>query len=872
MVSEDRTDNLGVVRSVKIEEEMRQSYLDYAMSVIVSRALPDVRDGLKPVQRRILYAMDELALRPGQPYKKSARIVGEVLGKYHPHGDSPVYDAMVRLAQPFSMRYPLVDGQGNFGSVDGDPPAAMRYTEARLAAIATDMLADIEKNTVDFEPNFDDSLTQPTVLPARLPNLLVNGASGIAVGMATNIPPHNLREIASAIAMLIDSPDATVSELAEVVLAPDFPTRAVIYTSRDDILSMYGSGRGRVIMRARAAVHESTRSNRLQLIVTEIPYQVNKSTLIERIADLVRNKRVEGISDLRDESDRHGMRIVIELKREAQPMSVLNALYKHTAMQSSFAMNMLALVNGQPRVVNLKEALEAFIDHRREVIRRRSEFDLEKARERAHILEGLLKAIDMLDAVIATIRGSESAEKAKEALQAAPFEFTERQAQAILDMQLRRLAALERQKLQDEFEELIKTINYLEDLLANPRKMDYLIRDEARDIAEKHGDDRRTEVKYEAVGDFNEEDLVAHGDTVIAITQRGYIKRGPLDAYRLQKKGGKGATGMSTREEDAVLQLNVADTKDNLLFFTDRGRVFQLKAYEVEDTSRRARGLPVINLIQIEQNESVTAVVNLRSFGHDYMVLVTRKGEVKKTPLKAFEAVRRSGLIAMDLEADDVLIAAKMAGDADDIVIVSDNGKAIRFTVGTLRSASRTSGGVRGMSLPGGARVVAADVVAPDHELLVISTNGMGKRTLADEYPRKGRGGQGVISMAVNDKTGPVSAAKMVKPEHELLVISEQGIVMRTRLDMIRKTGRNAQGVHIINVNKGDRVSAIAAIDLSTSVARFESSEMDKAMKLAADNGSDGGVEITDGANHAQNGDDGDEPGANGSGQGRLSL
>ncbi|HET9201067.1 MAG TPA: DNA gyrase subunit A [Dehalococcoidia bacterium] len=863
MVQQNPPDsNIGAVRNVRIEEEMRSSYLDYAMSVITARALPDVRDGLKPVQRRILFAMDQLGLTPGSKHRKSAAVVGEVLAKYHPQGDAPVYEAMVRMGQDFSLRYPLVHPQGNFGSIDGDPPAAMRYTEARLSPIAPEMLVDIEKNTVDFRPTYDDEREEPTVLPARVPNLLLNGASGIAVGMATNIPPHNLREIAEALELLIDNPDATADDLAEVVLAPDFPTAGVIYASKEDIQRIYGTGRGRVIMRARAAVHEAQRSGRFQLIVTEIPYQVNKANLIERIADLVKNRRIEGISDLRDESDRHGMRIVIELKREAQPMSVLNSLYKHTPMQSSFAVNMLALVEGQPKVVNLKEALEQFIGHRRIVIRRRSEFELEKAQERAHILEGLVKAVDMIDAVIKKIRAAASADKAKEDLQKRPFNFSERQAQAILDMQLRRLAALERQKLQEEYAELLKTINYLEDLLKNPRKIDFLVRDEAKELADKYGDDRKTEIKYEEIGDFNEEDLVAHGDTVVAITQRGYIKRGPLDDYRLQHRGGKGALGMIAREEDAVRHLIVADTKDNLLFFTDKGRVFQLKAYEIEDTSRRARGIPVINLIQIEQNESVTAVVNVRSFDHDYMVLVTRKGEVKKTPLNKFAAVRRSGLIAMDLEQDDVLITAKLASDKSDIVLVADSGKAIRFNVGKLRSASRTSGGVRGMRLQG-ASVIGADVVAADHELLVISELGMGKRTQADEYPLKGRGGQGVISMKVNDKTGPVAAAKMVKAEHELLVISDQGNVVRTRLDTIRETGRNAQGVIIMNINPGDKVAAIAAIDLSSSVAQAESSQMQKALKKASKAGSDG-LEITH-----QPGTNGDGAGGNGRRNGR---
>ncbi len=825
---------MGNVRPIKIEEEMRASYLDYAMSVIVSRALPDVRDGLKPVQRRILYAMRDMGIRPGSQYKKSARIVGEVLGKYHPHGDGPVYEAMVRLAQDFSMRYPLVDGQGNFGSIDNDPPAAMRYTEARLAAIAEEMLADIERNTVDFVPNFDDSLTEPVVLPGRLPNLLANGASGIAVGMATNIPPHNLSELCDAITLLIENADANTEDLAEIVKGPDFPTGGVIFRyetvrqpatngqgptteKRDAIRTAYADGRGRVVMRARVHIEEMAKGNRHQIIVNELPYQTNKAALIEKMADLVRSKRIDGIADLRDESDRHGMRIVIELKRESHPRQVLSALYKHTAMQSTFAVNMLALVDGQPRTVSLKKILESYIIHRREVIRRRSEFDLEKARERGHILEGLLKALDLLDQVIQTIRRSPSAEEAKDGLMKAPFRLSDRQAQAVLDMQLRRLARLERQKIQDEYAEIIKEIGYLEDLLANPRKIDFLIKDDAQALKSTYGDDRRTLIMDQEPEGFSEEDMVAHQEIVVTVSARGYVKRLPLSTYRAQRRGGVGIMGMKTREDDAVRHLLVTDTHDKLIFFTDRGRCFQLRAYELPDESRQARGTPLINLISLDQRERITAVVRCPpEMDRDFMLMATKMGEVKKTPLRNFASVRRDGLIAMDLEPADEFVSAKLASDEDQVILVTARGQSLRFAVKALRSASRLSGGVRGVKLAAGDSVVGMDVIRPGEALLVVSSNGHGKRTPVEDYPLHGRGGQGVITFKTHPKSGPLIAARIVNPAHELMLISAEGIVLRTPVAHISLQGRPTQGVKLMDVGDGDAVAAVAVIDMQS--------------------------------------------------------
>ena len=822
MVQDQTTDRIRIRR---IEDEVSTSYLDYAMSVIVSRALPDVRDGLKPVQRRILFGMQELGVGPNSAFKKAARVVGDVMGKFHPHGDSAIYDTMVRMAQDFTLRYPLVTGQGNFGSIDGDPPAQMRYTEARLAPIAAELLADLDRNTVDFQPNFDDSIREPSVLPARIPNLLLNGASGIAVGMATNIPPHNLRELCDAIILIVDRwqptaelpivgehADVTVDELLRIVQGPDFPTAGFIF-NREEIQQAYRTGRGRVTMRARVE-YEEPRPGRHNIVINELPYQVNKATLIERIAELVRGKRLDGISDLRDESDRDGMRIVIELSRGASYQNVVNQLFKHTALQSTFAVNMLALVNGRPEVVNLRDALEAFIRHRRQVIRRRSEFDLEKARDRDHILEGLLKAIELLDLVIRTIRESASADAARTALMAAPFTLSDRQAQAVLDMQLRRLAALERQRILDEHNQLVAQITELVDLLAHPEKIDALIKEDCTDLKEKYGDARRTQLVASAVDNFSEEDLVPHQRVVLTVSDRGYMKRVPLETYRNQGRGGRGITGMTTREEDAVRHLIVADTHDALLLFTQRGRVYSIRSYEVPEASRTARGVPVVNLVEIEPDDRVTAVVAVHEFDRDSMVFATANGEVKRTPLQQFESVRKNGLIAMDLPPGDQLVSARTARDQDDVLLVSSDGQAIRFPVETLRVASRASGGVRGMRLNTGAKVIALVVSADGEDMLVVSEHGIGKRTALSEYPSKGRGGMGVQTFRVTTRSGPLAVARALSTTDEVILVSRDGIVMRTSGNQISRQGRSTQGVAVMHVAASDAVAALARIDL----------------------------------------------------------
>ncbi len=820
----------GNIRNRGIEDEMRSSYLDYAMSVIVARALPDVRDGLKPVQRRILFSMHEMGLRPNGAFRKCAAIVGDVLGKYHPHGDSPVYEALARMAQDFSMRYPLIHGQGNFGSVDGDPPAAMRYTEAKMAAITEQLLADIDSNTVDMYPNYDDSREQPVVLPARIPNLLLNGSSGIAVGMATNIPPHNLHEICDAVTALIENADTTTEELSEIVKGPDFPTAGIIYrmrkdsalddegrrhdVTRDAIKEAYADGRGRIIMRARATIEEMARANREQIIVTELPYQVNKATLIEKMADLVKERKIVGISDLRDESDRHGMRIVIELSRDGQAASVLNQLYKHTAMQSSFAVNMVSLDLGQPKTMGLKKMLEAYIEHRRDVIRRRTEFELEKARDREHLLLGYLIALKDIDKIIALIRAAASADAAKEKMMAKPWDMSDRQAQAVLDLQLRRLAKLERDKIEDEYKELLKRIAYLDDLLKNRRKIDFLIRDDMAEVKKEFGEDRRTQIINAGVDEIADEDLIAHQEIVVTLSNRGYVKRLPLETYRLQRRGGKGITGMVTREEDAVSRLVVCDTHDNVLFFTERGRVFTSRAFDLPDAKRQAKGIPLVNVIDSEPGETVTALVTIGGYDKDYMVMATANGEIKKTPLADFKEVRKNGKIAMDLEKSDGFIAAKLVHEDDEIVMITSNGQAIRFSVAELRSASRTSGGVRGIKLAKGGKVVSMEVVTPGHELFSITENGFGKRTPFDDYPAHHRGGQGVRNYEITKKTGSVIASRTVNAGQELIVISKDGIVIRTRMDQIRMTGRSAQGVSVISVGPGDCVASLATIDM----------------------------------------------------------
>jgi DNA gyrase subunit A len=809
---------LGTVKLVNIEDEMRSSYLDYAMSVIVSRALPDVRDGLKPVHRRILYAMDGLGLNHTSPYKKSARIVGEVLGKYHPHGDVSVYDAMVRMAQDFSMRYVLVGGQGNFGSMDDDPPAAMRYTEARLAAIAEQMLLDIDKDTVDFMPNFDDSLKEPVVLPTRLPNLLINGSSGIAVGMATNIPPHNLREVCDAISHLIDNPDAVVDELTQFVKGPDFPTAGIIM-GVEGIKNAYATGHGKIVVRAKADVADMA-GGRHQIIVTELPYQTNKAALVEKIAELGKDKKIEGISELRDESDRQGMRIVIELKRETQPEQVLNNLYKHTAMQSVFFVNMLALVDGQPRVISLKEALQFFIDFRQEVITRRSRFELNAAKSRAHILEGLKIALDNIDEIIATIRKAETVDIARRRLMEG-FNLSEAQAQAILDMQLRRLANLERKKILDEYAEVLKNIAYLEDLLANPRRILQLIRDEAGELKTKFGDERRTEINEQGLVEFREEDLIPHQRVVVTLSNRGFIKRVPSRAFKPQHRGGKGIIGMVTREADAVRILTVADTHDTLLLFTNRGKVFSLKCYEVpSDVSRTAKGTAVINLFPIAEGEKVTAMLGVTEFTPEtYLLMTTSKGEIKRTSLGKFASVRSRGLIAMSLPPDDELMAASLATEQDYVIMVTQKGQSIKFPVASLRVTSRTAGGVRGMRLLPGDRLISADTAHPGTYLLVITSGGFGKITGIEKYPRQHRAGSGVRTFKLSSSSGEVAAAKQVSLSQHAMIISAQGIVTCTPVKEkdprrgITTQGRDTQGVRLMRLDHGDKVVAITCFD-----------------------------------------------------------
>jgi DNA gyrase subunit A len=810
---------LGKTKPINIEDEMSSSYLDYAMSVIVSRALPDVRDGLKPVQRRILYAMSELGLSHAGPHKKSARIVGEVLGKYHPHGDAPVYEAMVRMAQDFSMRYVLVDGQGNFGSMDDDPPAAMRYTEARLTKIAEEMLVDIDKETVNFMPNFDNSLKEPLVLPTRLPNLLVNGSAGIAVGMATNIPPHNLGEVCDGISYLIDNPDATVDELTQFVKGPDFPTAGIILGG-DGIKNAYATGHGRVVVRAKAHLADMPGVGRRQIIVTELPYQTNKAALVERIADLVKDRKIEGISGLRDESDRQGMRIVIELKREAQPRQVLNNLYRYTAMQSAFFINMLALVDGQPRVLSLKEMLQYYTDFRHEVITRRSRFDLKVAKARAHILEGLKIALDNIDRVIAIIKKADTAEAAKSELMSG-FGLSQTQAQAILDMQLRRLANLERRKLLDEYAEVLKTISYLEDLLANPRRILLLIKEEISELKSQYADPRRTAISEEELVEFREEDLIPHQSVVVTLSNRGFVKRVPARSYRSQHRGGKGIIGMVTREADAVRLLAVADTHDNLLFFTNRGRVFHLKCYEIPaDSSRVAKGTAVVNLFSIAGDEKITAMIALANFTSGaYLLMATRNGEIKKTAVGNFASVRSNGLIAMDLEPGDELVAACLATDQDDVLLVTEQGQSIRFPVAEMRTVSRTSGGVRGVRLGLGDQLVAMDIIRREAYVLTVSVGGFGKLTPVTSYPKQHRGGVGVRTFRITEKTNKLAAAKIVSLTQQAMIISAEGIVIQTPVKEkdprqgITIHGRSTQGVRLMRLDPGDMVVAIACFE-----------------------------------------------------------
>lgn len=812
---------IGIVRTRNITEEMRSAYLDYAMSVIVSRALPDARDGLKPVQTRILYGMWDAGIRANQPFKKSARVVGEVLSKMHPHGDSAVYDALVRLAQPWNMRYPLIEGQGNFGSIDGDPPAAMRYTEARLTPIAEEMLADIEKNTVDFRDNFDGQFREPVVLPARIPNLLLNGAAGIAVGMATNIPPHNLNEVCDAIAYLIDNPEATVEDLVKILPGPDFPTAGMILGT-EGIMNAYSTGRGHIVIRAKAHIEEAARGA-FHIVVTELPYQVNKARLQERIAELARDRKIEGIRDVRDESDRSGMRLVIILKQDAQPKKVLNALYKHTQMQTTFGVNMLALVEGgrQPRLLTLKRLLQEYIDHRREVIRRRTEFDLDKARARAHILEGLKIALDNLDAVITTIRNSRSRDNARTNLMNG-FALSEAQANAILDMQLGRLAALERQRIEEEYRDVIQLIGELEDILANPRKILHLIKQDLADLKAKYGDARRTRIIPEANGEVSDEDLIPDVKVLITLTDRGYVKRQSPDIYRTQRRGGRGIRGAVTREQDVVRHILAANTMDDLLFFTDRGKVYQIKAHELPDASRTAKGLPLVNLISLEPGEQVTSVLAVPDFEKaEYLIMATMRGKVKRTSIKEYSQVRSNGLIAIGLEEGDELGWVAMTQGHEDVLLTTARGQTIRFRQEEVRPMGRPATGVIGIALAEGDRVVSMDLARENAALLVVTANGYGKRTSLEEYPVKGRATGGVITIRL--RPGDEVAVAHVVHEHSLLtLITESGMVMRTEASGISMFGRHTQGVTIVNLAPNDRVAALCVEDLDENEERSE--------------------------------------------------
>lgn len=793
----------------EINKEMKDSYIDYAMSVIVSRALPDVRDGLKPVHRRILYGMSGLGVTPEKPHKKSARIVGEVMGKYHPHGDSSIYDAMVRLAQPFNIRYTLVDGHGNFGSVDGDGAAAMRYTEARMTPLALQMLRDIEKDTVDFTPNFDGEEKEPVVLPARFPNLLVNGSNGIAVGMATSIPPHNLGEVIDATVKLIDEPEATVDDLIKIVKGPDFPTGAMIM-GKTPVREAYRTGQGKAVVRAVTEIEEGSHGKQ-QIVVTEIPYQVNKARLIEKIADLVRDKRVEGITAIRDESNRKGMRIVIELKRDTNANIVLNRLYKHTQLQDSISMIMLALVDGKPKILNLREMISEYLKHQKEVVTRRTIYDKKKAEARAHILEGYLIALDNIDEIIRIIRNSYN--DAKEKLMER-FELSEIQAQAILDMQLRRLQGLEKEKIQNEYEELLKKIAYYAELLADEHKLMGVVKDELLEIKDKWADKRRTKIKADAQ-EIDEEDLIEEEEVCITLTHLGYIKRVPASTYKAQKRGGKGITGLTTRENDFVKNMIMTSTHDYLMFFTNTGKAYRIKAYEIPEAARTAKGTPVVNFLNLMQRERVTAVIPIKEFAEDkYLMGVTKNGIIKKTALSNFDTSRKAGLIAMNLKDDDQLIDIKQTTGNNNVIIVTKHGKCISFSEEDVRPMGRIAGGVRAIKLEGGDEVVSMELVEPGQELLVVTEKGYGKRTKVEEYKIQVRGGKGLLTYdkAKFKKTGQLVGAIVVDDDDDVMLINSNGIIIRMQAREISRLGRATQGVKIMNVGDDVNIIAIAKV------------------------------------------------------------
>jgi DNA gyrase subunit A len=794
---------------VSLEEEMKSSYIDYSMSVIVSRALPDVRDGLKPVHRRVLFGMHELGVAYNKAYKKSARIVGEVLGKYHPHGDSAVYDTMVRMVQDFSLRYPLVDGQGNFGSVDGDSPAAMRYTEARLARIADEMLRDLDKNTVNFTSNFDDSLQEPVVMPSYLPNLLVNGSSGIAVGMATNIPPQNLTEVIDGLIALIKNPDITIEKLMKHVTAPDFPTGGIIY-GYEGVKEAYLTGRGKIVIRAKANI-ETLKNNRENIIITELPYQVNKANLIEKIADLVREGRLSEISNIRDESDRDGLRVVIELKRDAQPAVVLNQLFKHTNMQTTFGVIMLALVHGVPKVLTLKQMMQYFLEHRMEVLIRRTKYELDAAERRAHILEGYIIALDNIDEVIETIKKSRDTETARNNL-IRKFKLSEVQAKAILDMRLQRLTGLERKKIEDEFKEVIKLIEKLKGILSSEDKRALIIKEELLAIKERYGDERRTEIIYN-YQDFSLEDIIAEEDVVVTISHRGFIKRFPVSGYRKQGRGGRGVTGAGTKEDDFIEHMFIASTHHYIMFFTDKGKCYWLKVHEIPEGGRATRGRSVLNLLEKDKEEVITAFVTVKEFKDDiYLVMVTEQGTIKKTVLSAYGNVRKGGINAINLVDKDKLIAVKMTDGSNDIVIGTRKGFAIRFNEKDVRDMGRTATGVRGVSLGKGDIVVGLLVMKRNDSILVVTENGYGKRSDINDYRITRRGGKGVITVKTTEKTGNLIAMMDVVDGDELVIISAHGMVIRQSIRDIRVMGRNTQGVRVIRLGEGDKIADIAKV------------------------------------------------------------
>ncbi|MCX7798218.1 MAG: DNA gyrase subunit A [Melioribacter sp.] len=794
---------------VSLEEEMKSSYIDYAMSVIVARALPDVRDGLKPVHRRVLFGMHELGLTYNKPCKKSARIVGEVLGKYHPHGDSAVYETMVRMVQDFSLRYPLIDGQGNFGSIDGDSPAAMRYTEARLARIADEMLRDLDKNTVDFVPNFDDTLQEPSVLPSYLPNLLVNGSSGIAVGMATNIPPHNLNEVVDGLVAMIDNPKIKPEELMKYIKAPDFPTGGIIY-GYEGVKEAYLTGRGRIILRARANI-ETLKNDRENIVITEIPYQVNKAALIEKIAELVREQKVDGIANIRDESDRDGLRIVIEMKRDGQPAVTLNQLFKHTQMQVTFGVIMLALVNGVPKILTLQQMMQHFLDHRMNVLIRRTKFDLDAAERRAHILEGYIIALDNIDEVVETIKKSRDVETAKNNLMR-KFKLSEIQAKAILDMRLQRLTGLERKKIEDEYKETIKLIERLKGILESEKKRKQIIKDELLQLKEKYGDERRTEIIYD-YKDFSLEDIIAEEDVVVTISHQGFIKRFPVSGYRRQARGGKGVTGVGTKEEDFIEHMFIASTHHYIMFFTDKGKCYWLKVHEIPEGGRAAKGRSILNLIEKDKEEKITAFVTVKEFTDDkYVVMVTEKGIIKKTVLSAYSNIRRGGINAINLMPGDRLIEAKLSDGNNDIIIGTKNGMAIRFNERDVREMGRTATGVRGIKLEKDDAVIGMIVVRNASTLLVVTEKGFGKRSPIDEYRLTKRGGKGVITVKTSDKNGKLIAMKEVNDGDELVIITTKGMVIRQAVSDIRVMGRNTQGVRLIKLNEDDEIADVARV------------------------------------------------------------